>query len=282
MSNSQHESIGGFFAALVEKHSEQLFVFDAQAPHGRAKDDLPALLFDGGAAAFVEIAEGDGGHAHAVAGLIGENGFPENVDTVAGVDAIELLGKSADENCAPEAGDGRRSLLLAVKPFEHGNSAGFVNLRRVPAAFQDGIEGAGDRELVFESQGRKGEERSGHMKGRGEDAGVHLAAAALGVEKYQAVEKFDLAGGADAAVEICEVGTAAERDVLAIVDVLAVGQDVGSRASSEERALLKQTNAPARFSQRDAGCQSRQPAADHDYAFQQYSLPRGGRSAPLR
>src|SRR5580693_8158955 len=152
MSNSQHESIGGFFAALVEKHSEQLFVFDAQAPHGRAKDDLPALLFDGGAAAFVEIAEGDGGHAHAVAGFIGENGFPENVDAVAGVDAVELLGESADENDAPEAGDGGGSLLAAAKPFEHGDAAGFVDVRRMAAALQDGIKGTGDAELVFENQ----------------------------------------------------------------------------------------------------------------------------------
>ena len=111
---------------------------------------------------------------------------------------------------------------------------------------------------------------------------MHFAAAALRIEKNQAIEEFDFARGADAAVEVLEIGAAAEGDVLAIVDVLAVGQDVGSRAAAEKRALLKESNAPACFSQRDAGCQSRQPAADHDHAFQEYSLPRGGRSAPLR
>ena len=136
--------------------------------------------------------------------------------------------------------------------------------------------------LVFESQRRKSEERTGHVKRRGEDAGVHFTAASLGIEQNEAVEEFDFVARADAAIEVFEVGAAAEGDVLAIVDVLAVGQDVGSRATAKERALLKETNAPARFSQRDAGCQSRQPAADHDHAFQGYSLPRGGRSAPLR
>src|SRR6266478_6030091 len=56
----------------------------------------------------------------------------------------------------------------------------------------------------------------------------------------------------------------------------------GAALRAEEETLFKQTHAPAGFSQRDAGCQSRQPAADHDHAFQGYSLPCGGRSAPWR
>src|SRR5712692_1021820 len=120
------------------------------------------------------------------------------------------------------------------------------------------------------------------MKRRGEKAGLHFSFAALRIEEEEAVEEFDFAGDADAAVEIIEIGTAAERDVLAIVDVLAVGQHVRRRAAAEKGTLFEQTNAPAGFSQRDAGCQSRQPAADHDHAFQGYSLPCGGRSAPWR
>jgi len=111
---------------------------------------------------------------------------------------------------------------------------------------------------------------------------MHFTTAALGIEEQHAIEKSDFARGADAAIKVFKVGAAAKSDMLAIVDVLAIGQDIGSRASAEKRTLLKETNAPARFSQRDAGCQPRQPAADHDHAFQGYSLPRGGRSAPLR
>jgi hypothetical protein len=86
------------------------------------------------------------------------------------------------------------------------------------------------------------------VKRRGEKAGVHFAAASLGIKKNHAVEEFDFACGANAAIKIFEVGATAEGDVLAIVDVLAIGQDVGSRASTEKRTLLKKSNAPAYFS----------------------------------
>jgi len=111
---------------------------------------------------------------------------------------------------------------------------------------------------------------------------VDFAAASLRIEEEQAVVESNFACGADAAIEVFEIGATAECDVLTIVHMLAVGQDVGSRATAEKRALLKETNAPASFSQRDAGCQTRQTAADYDHAFQGYSLPRGDRISPLR
>src|SRR6266403_3954328 len=118
------------------------------------------------------------------------------------------------------------------------------------------------------------------MKWRGQKPCLHLSPAALWIEKEEPLEKFDFAGGADAPIEIFEIGATTEGDVLAIVHVLAVGQHVGRRPAAKEGTLFKQTYAPAGFSQRDAGCQPRQPAADHDHAFQGYSLPCGGRSAP--
>lgn len=120
------------------------------------------------------------------------------------------------------------------------------------------------------------------MEGSGKDTSVHFAAAALRIQKDEAVEKLYFIAGADAAIKVFEISAAAESDVLAIVHVLAVRQDIGGRAAAEEWALFKETDSPARISQRDAGRQSRQPAAYHDCAFQECSLPRGGRSAPLR
>ena len=106
------------------------------------------------------------------------------------------------------------------------------------------------------------------MKGRGQEPGFHGAATALRIEENELVEKFYFVCGADAAVEIGEVGAAAQGDVLAIIDVLAIGQNVGGCAAAEKRFLFEQPYAPASFSQRDAARQSRQPAADHDRAFQ--------------
>src|ERR1700687_247359 len=118
------------------------------------------------------------------------------------------------------------------------------------------------------------------MKRRGQEPGLHLAMAALGVQEGEAVEELDVAGATDARVEIFEICAASESYVLTIVDMFAVGQHVRGCAAAKKGALFKQTHAPAGFSQRDASCQSRQPAADHDHAFQGYSLPCGGRSAP--
>src|SRR5713226_5175548 len=94
------------------------------------------------------------------------------------------------------------------------------------------------------------------MKRRGEKAGLHFSFAALRIEEEEAVEEFDFAGDADAAVEIIEIGTAAERDVLAIVDVLAVGQHVRRRAAAEKGTLFEQTNAPARSEEHTSELQS--------------------------
>ncbi len=84
--------------------------------------------------------------------------------------------------------------------------------------------------------------------GAGRNAGFHLALAALRIEEEQAIEKLHFVCGADAAIEIVEIGAAAERDVLAIIDVLAVGQHVGGCAAAEEGTLFEQPNAPTGFS----------------------------------
>jgi hypothetical protein len=79
----------------------------------------------------------------------------------------------------------------------------------------------------------------------------------LGIEKEEAIEELDFVRCAYAAVKIVEIGAAAERNVLAIVDVLTVGQDVRGGAATEEGTLFEETYAPAGLSQRDAGRQPR-------------------------
>src|SRR4029077_1337869 len=125
-------------------------------------------------------------------------------------------------------------------------------------------------------------ESAGHVKGRGKQAGLHFTAAPLRVDENEAIEEFDLVSGADAAVEILEIGATAQGDVLTVVDVLAARQNIRSGAAAEERALLEKAYAPARLTQRAAGRQPRQPAADHDHVFQECSLPSGARNALLR
>ncbi len=86
------------------------------------------------------------------------------------------------------------------------------------------------------------------MERRGKNSCFHFALAALRIEEEQPIEKFHFIRGTDAAVKIVEIGAAAERDVLAIIDVLAVGQHVGGCAAAEEGTLFEQPNAPTGLS----------------------------------
>jgi len=128
-------------------------------------------------------------------------------------------------------------------------------------------ESTSDRELIRKREGRKKNERAGHMNRRGEKIRFHNAGHALRVEKNQAVEEFNFVGGADTAIEVREIGAAAERHVLAIVHVLTIRQCVRSCTAAEVGPLFEEPYAAACFSQRDAGRQPRQPAANHDHVF---------------
>src|SRR5260370_40214475 len=103
------------------------------------------------------------------------------------------------------------------------------------------------------------------MKRRGKESGMHFSSAPLRIEKEEAVEELDFAGGNDAGVEIFGICVASQGHVLTVVDMLAVGQDVGRCAAAKKGTLFKQPDAPSGFSQGDSGCHSPQPPADTDH-----------------
>ena len=263
-------------------NSGEFATFHFQAAHRSAENHFPAPALDFGFAAVVQIGERHGGYSHAVASAVRKKNLPENINAEAGVGAIQFFVKSAHEDHSPETLDGTLRLAAATEPFEHGDAALFLEIGGIPLGLQDVEHGARDGKLVEKRKRRKGGKRTGQMKWRGQEPGLHLSPAALRVEKEEPVEKLDFAGGADTAVEILKIGAATKGHMLAIVHVLAVGQHVGGRPAAEEGTLFKQPYAPAGFSQRDAGRQPRQPAADHDHAFQECSLPWCARNAPWR
>ena len=101
----------------------------------------------------------------------------------------------------------------------------------------------------------------------GKEICLHDAGHALRIEKNQAIEEFNFIRGADALVKIREVGAAAEGNVLAIVHMLAVRQNIGGRAAAEVGPLFEEPYPEPSVSQRDAGRQPRQPAANHHHVF---------------
>src|SRR5690348_952347 len=279
MRNGTDAGIGANLGAVVELKRMKSAVGDANAAHGGAAADFPSLALDGDAAAGVEIAERNGGNAENVAAAAGEEGLPENVDAVTSVGAIELFIERADKDDAPEARDGFLRLAVAAKPVEHGGAAG---IRGTPAGARDGQKAAGDGLLVAIGEGAEAKKRKRHVERRRKKGRVNRADTAGAVGKEEAVVMPNFRFRANAAIEIGKIGAAAERDVLAIVDVAAVGKGVGSGAAAKVRALFEETDADAGLSEGQGGRQARQSAADHVHGFEGHSFPQAIRCAPAR
>jgi len=155
----------------------------------------------------------------------------------------------------------------------------FVEIGRLPPGLQNIEHGRRAMEkLVEQVQRCKSREGTGQMKmAPAKNPACISPLRPCGSRKRRRVEEFDFAGSADAAIEIFEIGAATERYVLAVVHVLAVGQHVGRCAATEEGTLFEQTYAANQIQPaRRRLPVPASPPADHDHAFQGYSLPCGG------
>src|SRR6267154_960775 len=236
MRNGQEESGRALCAAGVELDRGDRTIFNPQQSRGSAEVHFPALLLDGRFATVIKLRERYNRNTHAVAGAIGQKSLPEHIDAVTGIGFIEFFVQRANQDYAPEAINRAFGLPAAAQPFEHGDSPELIDVPGAPVGLQNIQHGPSDGELV--AQRERSELRKGthHVKWRGEHAGLHFAAPPLGVEEQQAVKEFDLVTGADTPVEVFKISAASEGDVLAIVNVLAVRQDIGSGAAAKKGA----------------------------------------------
>ena len=83
------------------------------------------------------------------------------------------------------------------------------------------------------------EQRWRQVQRRRQRRGFHDAAAAIREPRRPGGHRRRSCRGADAAVEIVEIRAAAQRDVLAVVDVLAAGQHVGRGAAAQIGAAVR-------------------------------------------
>src|SRR5438105_4930981 len=146
---------------------------------------------DGRGFDFVEMRKRNGGNAHAIASAAGKKSLPENVDAEACVGAVEFFVEGADENDAPEAIDSALALPAAAKPFEHGDPARLVKLRRIARVLNDVEHSASDGKLIEPGERGKGSERASKMKRSKKRSRSYFAAAALRIKESEAVEEFD-------------------------------------------------------------------------------------------
>src|ERR1700687_510638 len=146
----------------------------------------------------------------------------------------------------------------------------------------NGGQRTSDGRLAGKGERREKKNGAGHVDGSGQNVRFHNAGHTLRVEKNQAVEELDFVGGADAFVEVFKISAAAERDVLAVVYMLAIRQSIGSGAAAEVGPLFEEAYAATGLSQRDAGRQPRQPAANHDHVFRGHYVEYAARILPGR
>ena len=98
---------------------------------------------------------------------------------------------------------------------------------------------------------------------------MHDAGAAAGFEKRHLVVPADVVFDADAAIELDQVGAAAEQDVLAVVDHFpGRGMLVGGGASTEEGTAFEKGDFVAGAGEGSRGGQAGQAAAGYGYGFQ--------------
>ena len=157
----------------------------------------------------------------------------EDLASVAGGAAIEVVVEGADDNGFPEVADGALGLLGALEPGGEGfgvfGGVGAEELKETEA-------NAG---LVFEREHGSAEEAERGMAGGREAGGGDIRAprgggAGRGFEERDGVVPANVVGGAGKIAEIDEVGTAAEEDVLGVDDFVERGVGIGVSAAADE------------------------------------------------
>src|SRR6185369_7168951 len=91
----------------------------------------------------------------------------------------------------------------------------------------------------------------------------HTATAAR-FPKDQPIVEPNFVGHADTSVKVFQIRAATERNMLAIVDVLTVGENVGRRAATQSRTFFEQRNAEAGAGESNRCSEPRKPPTDDD------------------
>ncbi len=197
----------------------------------------------------------------------------EHLQAVRGGHAVQFLIDGADQNLPPEAFDGALGLALLAKPIEHRNAIQVV----AEALAIDGEKGAAHGELLTEIQKREFQKRFGEVRGRRQGTGFKRAGAAAWLHEREFAMERNALLHAQTAVEIQQIVTAMQQDVLAVVDTLgfAARPDfVGSRPAAGERARLEERDGVPRAAECRRSGESGQTSADYDYFSHGKGIPR--------
>src|SRR5258708_1297713 len=106
------------------------------------------------------------------------------------------------------------------------------------------------------------------MQRRRQERRANPAGSSAWLQEYELAEPADFAGDAKLFIKADQVGAAAEKHMLTVVDDLAgSGMLVGRCASAHVGPALEESDAHSGISQRAAGRESGESAADDRYGF---------------
>ncbi len=192
---------------------------------------------------------------------------PENLKAVDGRHLVQVLVDGADQNLPPEAVDGVGSLAFLQQPVEHADAVEVL----APGTFTAQREqGAADRDLVGGAEALHGEERLGKMQGRRQTSALHHGDSSARFDEVELAEELYAVPHPHALVEVQQIGTAAQQDVLAIINgfsnfLASGGHRVGRGPPSQEGARLVKIDLPAVAPQGCGGRQTRQSSTGNQY-----------------
>jgi hypothetical protein len=159
-------------------------------------------------------------------------GIQEDVKSGPRRDALQVFVESTGENDAPKVFAGGKALAVALEPVEQGGVwDGMGRAKDEPQGPRDG-QTVPPVEAAKRKQGRK------KMKGSGQGRSAKVRGSA-GSRKSNGVVEAQMMRYAGATKEVEQIGAAAEQDVLAIVNGVALaGGDKGRSASAQRGAAL--------------------------------------------
>src|SRR5262249_42454362 len=156
-------------------------------------------------------------YAHLVSVAARKESEQKHLKAVACGHAIQLFVDRADEDLPPEALDGSRGLALFAEPIEHRD---LIEVRALGLhLYREDRSCHGN--LFTRVQEGECKERFGKMCGRRQHSRLKDAAAPTGLDENKLLVELDLVFDAETLVEVEKIDTAAQQDVLAVVDSLA-------------------------------------------------------------
>src|ERR1700681_6600 len=102
--------------------------------------------------------------------------------------------------------------------------------------------------LVSPAQQREQRERGRHVQRSGQPGSRHCAAPSIRSRELEAAKKLNFVRGAHPAIKIFQVRATTERDVLAIIHMLAAREHIRRGTPTQVGPLFEQTYAEAGFS----------------------------------